>query len=497
MKRLCALLAGLALVAPSYATTDSKLIRLGRDLYQGAQAYTHAPQLVGVAMPTTGMACANCHGTRGEGGREANAEAPPLQWRRLTAARGALPGFADEAAIARAIELGLARESSATESNTALTLRAPMPQFALTEQERAALLAYLRVLGTAAQPVAGVTASRIVLGSVLPLSGPRASVGRAIEQTLQTHLAELNQRGGVFGRQLTLRVADGGDDAHSALAAARNLMNDGVLALVASLSPAQPDNWLTLARDHAVPLVATLGVPLETSPDAYLTYLLPSLASQTKRLLDALPTYCGNRVQSVLVLHAATPELQRLAQLAAASAGARSVRIESVADATQLNTALRAHPADAVIGLLPPAQASALRRQWRTARGEGCLGTLAVVSGNPAQHAGEAALNRKAGHRVEVIALPMPALSQTGRVAMNEAQLWPRLAELAMRALTEALARAGRDLDAPALIQALGSLRAYEAAPGFALTFSSQQHHGLSVAYLWRGNDHEAAYSSP
>ncbi|OGU20786.1 MAG: hypothetical protein A2580_09115 [Hydrogenophilales bacterium RIFOXYD1_FULL_62_11] len=492
MRRLVALLIVLTWIAPSClaAEVDNETLSLGRDLYEGARAYATAPQLVGVSMPATSMACVNCHGVRGEGKREADVDAPPLQWHRLTAARDGQPGFADEAAIAHAIESGVGRQVR--------VLRAPMPQFALTDQERTALLAYLRVLGTDSRPVAGVTPDRIALGSVLPLSGPRASVGRAIEQTLQTRLAELNQRGGLFGRQLTLRVADGGNEAGSALAAARGLMNEGVFALVASLSSARPGDLLALAQDHAVPLVSTLGVPLENSPDAYLTYLLPSLASQTEHLLDALLAHCDSRARGVLVLHAPTPALRQLARHAAeGSSGARAVWVESVADEAQLNAALRAHPAGTVIGLLPPAQAAALRKKWRKASDSSCLGTLAVVSGNPAHSVGEALPSAQIGSRVDLIALPMPALAQSGNAAMSEAQFWLRLTDLAVLTLAEALARAGRDLDAPSLIQALGTLRAYEPAPGFALTFSAQQHHGLSVAYLWRGDDHEPANSSP
>lgn len=492
MRRLVALLIGLTGIASSClaAEVDNETLRLGRDLYEGVRAYAAAPLLVGVSMPATGMACVNCHGVRGEGKREADVDAPPLQWHRLTAARDGRPGFADEAAIAHAIESGVGRQARA--------LRAPMPSFTLTDPERAALLAYLRVLGTDSRLIAGVTPDRIAIGSVLPLSGPRASVGRAIEQTLQARLAEMNQRGGLFGRQLALRVADGGNEAQSALAAARGLMNEGVFALVASLSSANPNDLIALAKKQGVPLVATLGVPLEESPDAYLTYLFPSLASQTRHLLGALPSHCDSRTRGILVLHAPTPALRQLARHAVAnSAGPHAVWIKSVANEAQLKAALRAHPADTVIGLLPPGQAAVLRRKWRKAGSSSCMGTLAVVSGNPAQIAGEERRADQPGNRVELIALPMPALVQTGNAAMSEAQFWSRMADLAVLTLTEALARAGRDLDAPGLIQALGTLRAYEPAPGFVLTFSGQQHHGLSVAYLWRGDDHEPANLSP
>jgi mono/diheme cytochrome c family protein len=494
MKAACSLLlpllwlAGLAWSGLGWAqvgATDP--LQLGRSLYRGTQAFAAPARLGQLALPN--MACANCHGVRGEGRREAGIDAPPLQWRRLLAARDASPAFVDEAAIAQAIEANRGRQGQ--------SLLAPMPQFFLTPQERTALLAYLRVLGSEAEPVVGVSADLITLGSVLPLSGARAALGRAIQAALQARLAEVNRNGGVFGRQLVLRVADAGSDGGHALQALNTLLDGGVFAVLASLVPGNPDELARSARSQGVPLVATLGVPLNDSADAYLTYLLPSLVSQSRQLLNTLARDCSPVATPKLVLYAPEPRLRALAQQLQVDAD--GIHIQPVADAVQIQRALAVQPTGTVIGLLPPGLAKSLRQQWSAHNAAGqCLGTLAVLSGNPPHASSAPVAQAIARQPLEVSMLPMSPLTRAATaVPLTEAQIWPFLADTAVQIFVESAARTGRLLDTPGFLQALASLRSYTTASGLSVSFSEKQHHGLNVAYLWRGDDHESARQLP
>ncbi len=468
-------------------------IQLGRGLYRGTHAFSAPAKLSQVALPSA--ACANCHGLRGEGKYEAGVQVPPIQWQRLMAARGEQASYANAEAVAQAIAEGQGRHQQA--------LLTPMPQFALSQQEQAALLAYLRVIGTESEPVSGVTAETITIGSVLPLTGRRAALGRDIQAALQARLTEVNRNGGIFGRKIVLRVADAGDNTDSALLAAQGLMNEGVFALLASFVPDANQVLSSMARSQGVPLVASLGLPLNDSQDSYLSYVLPSLLAQSQQLLRDLPRYCKASKTGTLLLYSAEPRLRELAQQLSANTNMQS---QAVANAEQIQSALHAYPAANVIALLPPDLAASLRQYWAVDQSATqCFGTLAALSGNPPNASSVPELQSSPSltlaqvpQHLEVIVLPMSPLLQAEHAPpLSESQLWVLLADIATQSFVEAASRAGRVLDTAGFMQALGSLQAYKTTSGLSVTFSEKQHHGLNVAYLWNGDYHETAKLAP
>src|ERR1700688_1705560 len=61
----------------------------GREIYRrgtlaGSSVGTAAIGADAVPLPSSSFACATCHGTHGEGGRESGVETPPWNWRSLT-----------------------------------------------------------------------------------------------------------------------------------------------------------------------------------------------------------------------------------------------------------------------------------------------------------------------------------------------------------------------------------------------------------------------------
>jgi Periplasmic binding protein/Cytochrome c len=470
----------------------NELIQLGRSLYRGTQAFSAPVTLSQVALPSA--ACANCHGLRGEGKYEAGIQVPPVQWQRLMATRDTQSGYASAQAVVQAISTGKGRHQQA--------LLAPMPQFSLSQQEQSAILAYLRVLGTESEPVAGVTAETITIGSVLPLTGRRAALGRDIQAELEARLTQVNSNGGIFGRAIVLRVADAGDSTDSALQAAQGLMNEGVFALLASFVPDANQELSLLAKSQGVPLVANLGLPLHDSQDLHLSYMLPSLLSQTQQLLRELPKYCKASKVGTLVLHTSEPRLRELAQQLSANT---DMQMQVVADAKQIQAALQAQPNANVIALLPPDLAASLRQQWVSSQSTTqCLGTLAAISGNPPNatqlpaSVSAAPSLSQAQQNIEIIVLPMSPLMQSKQASpLSETQLWVLLADIAAQTFVEAVSRSGRVLDTAGFMQAFGSLQAYKTTSGLSVTFSDKQHHGLNVAYLWNGDYYETAKLAP
>jgi ABC-type branched-subunit amino acid transport system substrate-binding protein len=98
------------------------------------------------------------------------------------------------------------------------------------------------VLATAAvgQPAErGVTATEILLGTTMPMSGPAAFWGTGVSGGMEAWLRSINEQGGIHGRRLRLVVKDDAYLPPRAVANTRELVErDGVFALVSSLGTA-------------------------------------------------------------------------------------------------------------------------------------------------------------------------------------------------------------------------------------------------------------------
>jgi mono/diheme cytochrome c family protein len=460
--------------------SDTTLLQLGRALYTGQQSFVAPVRMGTVQLPTAAVqgGCAACHGIRGEGGREAGVVAPPVQWQRLQQARAGRSALVGEAAVLEAVTKGLGRDGVA--------LHAPMPQFALTIAEQQALMAYLQVLGTEAQPQPGVYKERLVLGTVLPLTGPQAAIGARIQTTLMSRIAQVNSAGGMFGRRIELQVADAGASADSAASAAQKMMaSQEVLALVASVVPQANAALVQAVAEYGVPMVATLGVPNVEASAAGVRYLLPSVDYQLTSLAQELERKCNPiaGAQTALVLQAAHASQLPLANLAP------HWQLRQIKERRDVLTALSAVQPDRVIAMLPADWVDDARHMLATKRPQSCLGTLAIWSGSqPAAGA---------GLLTEVVVLPMQPVQQQIDVSSSDT-LWTLLAQVGINTVLEALARSGRQLDGAKLLSAINSLVQYEAMPNMPVSFGLHKQHGLDVAYLWKERNHaNTAQQSP
>lgn len=475
----CAMLAFVACHVPAQADDAAELVRAGRALYRGEVAFAQAPTVQGVPLP--GGACLGCHGARGEARREASVAIPAIHSQALRQQRDAQPGLTDDDALLRALEDGVGRASR--------PLQAPMPRYAFTQTERHALLAYLRVLATDADPVPGVEAERIFVASVLPLSGPQAAIGEHIRAALAARFDAVNAAGGVFGRRIELRAVDSGPAPASASTATMAVLRgpgEVPFAFVGSLL-ADPDTTLRDAlKAMDVPMVATLGVPARDAAQPQITYLLPSLASQLRQLVASLARRCGTPDGAALVLH---PPGARLADELASSLP--TLHWRSVADESAVASALKSAPMLPVIALLPPARVAQVRTQLQRRDAPACLGTLAVVTGPESDSSPGRTLGVRTSH--DLVALPMPPLVDDPIQAPGAA-LWLTLGDTAARVFVEALARSGRQVDAARFASALDTLHRFEPVAGLSVTFSPTKRHGFDVATLSRENSYAKAF---
>ena len=108
--------------------------------------------------------------------------------------------------------------------------------------KRAPAIAALALAGAIVQhaqagsvvPAPGVSQHRIVVGSLLDLSGPLAPEGTAIRNGLTMAFDEINRHGGIGGRKLVLDAMDTSYDPAKARAGADALIAQGVFAVMCS-----------------------------------------------------------------------------------------------------------------------------------------------------------------------------------------------------------------------------------------------------------------------
>ena len=112
-----------------------------------------------------------------------------------------------------------------------------------------------------AQAQQGVTDSEILLGDILPLSGPPALLGAAHNVGVKLAIAEANAAGGINGRKLRLISEDDGYVVSRTLQGVRKLVtSDKVFALTSLSGTAQGQAALPLVRELGVPTIATISV---------------------------------------------------------------------------------------------------------------------------------------------------------------------------------------------------------------------------------------------
>ena len=99
----------------------------------------------------------------------------------------------------------------------------------------------------------GVTDDHIVFGQSAAFSGPAQELGTDMRLGIQTAFGEANARGGVHGRRLELLSLDDAYEPEGAIANTRQLIDEGVFALIGAVG--------TPTSVVAVPIAAEAGVP--------------------------------------------------------------------------------------------------------------------------------------------------------------------------------------------------------------------------------------------
>ena len=202
----------------------------------------------------------------------------------------------DERLLKRAITLGV--DPAGNE------LHVGMPRYRMSIEDMEALVAYIRQLGRDRDP--GIEDQALTLGTLLPPEGRVAGLGAAIQGVLGAWAADLNERGGLYGRKVEIAAMELPDYEPARPPAVGTFLEDRrVFALVGAFLAGSESDLPGLLRERRVPLVGpfTLRPELDEPVNPYVFYLLPGLEQQGR----ALVRFASERLRSAAAFGEALP----------------------------------------------------------------------------------------------------------------------------------------------------------------------------------------------
>jgi ABC-type branched-subunit amino acid transport system substrate-binding protein len=102
----------------------------------------------------------------------------------------------------------------------------------------------------------GVSADTILFGQAAALEGPSSALGKGMRQGILAAFAEVNARGGIYGRKLKLISRDDGYDPDRSVAQTRKLIEeDGIFALIGAVGTPTSIATVPIARETNVPFI--------------------------------------------------------------------------------------------------------------------------------------------------------------------------------------------------------------------------------------------------
>jgi ABC-type branched-subunit amino acid transport system substrate-binding protein len=236
-------------------------------------------------LPGSAMACANCHGFDGQGKPEGGVIPTNLNWEGLTKPYGVThaDGRKHPPYTERGLELAITRGTDPAGNK----LGNVMPRYAMSKDDLADLVVYLKRLGKDRDP--GISDDKIVIGTALPLTGPLGEMGQAVKAVTTAFFTELNSQGGVYNRRVELKFVDtGATPAATRANLERLLKEEQVFALTATFMAGAEKELVSLIAEREVPLIGPLTLDPQTSLplNRQVFYLLSGVDAQARALVD-------------------------------------------------------------------------------------------------------------------------------------------------------------------------------------------------------------------
>jgi len=115
--------------------------------------------------------------------------------------------------------------------------------------------------GSALAADPGVTNDKLVLGVVIPLSGPPSIIGKTIATTLKVWEQDVNARGGIGGRKVDIRIEDDGYVPQRSVQSLKKLIDvDHIFGLIGVSGSSQLMAMLPIIDEQKIPAINHIAV---------------------------------------------------------------------------------------------------------------------------------------------------------------------------------------------------------------------------------------------
>ena len=471
-------------------------ISRGRQIYLTGVPLNGAPLTASVGdpamdVPASILKCVNCHGSDGRGKAEGGIAPANIRWEELTKASTSGPTGRKRNAysgklLVRAIALGT--DASGNRLDPA------MPRYQLTHEQAADLVAYLEVLGHEADP--GVTASAVKIGVVLPpANGPGSA--RTIRKLIAAFALQVNEEGGIYGRQLQFAFVDAPAEVKARAGVIRDFIEtEQPFALIASYLSGCEEEIGRYLDENKLPLIGPIALNAADGParHRYVFHLLAGLAGQGEALARFATQLPGLKHSGALVVHREGDDAISLAKetidrhLVAAGWPAPRDVILSENSIPDWSALLRSGNVDVVFWLAP---ASGLDQLYRAATSAGSYPFLFA----PHVLAGPELLSAPPGFAGRIFcSFPTLPSDQTSAGKSELLKLageapgsdggFSRLALSSAKVLGHALRQAGKEVSREKLVEILESLYSHSTEQTPAITFTQNRRIGADGVHV-------------
>ncbi len=342
----------------------------------------------------------------------------------------------------------------------------------------------------------GVTADDILIGQSAALAGPAAELGTQMRVGAQVYFRQINQKGGVFKRELKLSTLDDGYEPSRAVANTKKLIEEEkVFALFGYIGTPTANAALPLVTAAKVPFFAPVtGADSMRKPvNRYVFNIRASFADETERIVEHL---AATGVRNIAVFYENDEYGSATLDAVAGALAKRNLKVVSKG-AVVRNTTNVAEAVKAILPGKPTAiiMSSAYKSSAefvRQARKAGYAGMFFNVS-----FVGSSALAEELGNEGVGVAIsqvvPFPWGANLPVVREYQTQMKENSAAdlsfsglegyIAAKIFVEALKRAGKDLTREKFIAALDGMDSFDVG-GFVVSFSPANHSGSKFVDL-------------
>jgi branched-chain amino acid transport system substrate-binding protein len=349
-----------------------------------------------------------------------------------------------------------------------------------------------------AQATPGVSSREIVLGQSAPLSSSWGELARAYRDGALLFFNHLNSKGGVHGRTVRLVSIDDGYVVDKTIANTKRLLQEEkVFALTHYMLTNSVRAAIPLAREAGAPFIAPYAgyEELYAKQESHVFTTRASFSDELGAIVRHLLTTGVTRIASVGYNSSSGNEMMNDAQARLAANSLKltaQVRMDiNSKDARKAVAAMKAADAQAIILSVSGSDAVAFIREYETVTGKRPQYFARSV-------VGAAQLIKELGHAsrgitvTQLVPTPFRATSPLAReyrarLAELPGSMQPDYASfegyIAARVLAEGLQRAGAKLTREGLLEALRTMKVYDAG-GMVFEFSPVNHHGSRLVEL-------------